>query len=530
MIKRKCILAFLTMIALFLVIPGTSYAETAAPTYRALLIGNSNYWDNNNLQGPTNDLVKMENALSHHYYGSNNTSFSTIKAKRDVTKQEIISSIRETFKDAQEGDISYFYYSGHGAFDYYSNSAYLIGVDGEGLGVHELEMELGTIPGTIVVVLDSCHSGGFINKELHLESSGDTVDEDYINDFNHSIVDIFAQKKSRNYLTSSKYKVITAASKYEYSYDISYLDGWGWGGEFTRAFVTGNGYNGNFTADTNLDFNITLNEIYNYASNHVKNSNVQVWPQADNFIIGSDFGDLSSDGITVWDTFIDTPIDKIWNIKFNLQLDENSWKNKIYVLDTYQNKLPTRLEKSANGQIISIIPSHNYDYSSPYTIVIENGILAASGSQHKKKVLAYFITEKNKLDYEELALNTVLSGYFYSHPYPSVQEAFESFFGYPTWDYFYSTDGSHVVEFNGNAYKNYVYGTVTIQFTVDVENESFSVNYAAFDSDPMSYYEFEGLLDVIYTNYFYPRDMNSIDDIFIDEDDSPVLDEYKDLT
>ena len=142
-------------------------------------------------------------------------------------------------------------------------------------------------------------------------------------------------------------------------------------------------------------------------------------------------------------------------------------------------------------------------------------------------MLALFTTEQWPADYEYLCLDTVLNGYFYSHPYPSVSQAFESFFGFPNWEYFYSTDYNHIVEFKGGALKDQVPGTVTIQFTINIEDETFKINYAAFNNAPMSNYEFDGLLDSIYNNYFNPRSNTDLESIFKEDENGVILDDKK---
>ena len=528
--NRK-IAVILVFIFFFTIMPNTSYG-IGEPNYRALIIGNGYYGFDNTLLGPPNDINKMENMLRHNYFGKDNRSFTTLTKKKDLTKSEIIHNIRENFKDTKEEDISYFYFSGHGYFDFYTNTSYIIGVDGQGLSVHELEAELRKIPGTVVIILDSCNSGGFINKgSAEIQNNNlleeEYIEEDYTEEYNQSIINVFSQKNKRAYLLDNKYKVLTAASKNQYSYELEYLDGWGWGGEFTRAFVEGNGYNGNFLADANNDGDVSLQEIYYYAKNQVLYSNVQIYPTNDNFIIGSKYKENSMANIEFWDTFYNIPVNKSWNIKFNQKLDNFSWKNNIYILDSNHNKFPTKAVKNYDGTSINIGPLMDYDYNSVYTLVIDNNIFSEQGNKLKNKVLANFYTEEMTIDYQDICLDMVLNGYFNVHPYPSIKTAFENFFGYPTWEYFYSTDYEHVVEFNGIAYRNGIRGNFLIQFTVNPDEGSFYVNYAAFDYDTMTQYEFDRLLDAIYDNYFNPKSNVDLEDIFSNEENSPLLDNYK---
>ncbi|WP_159436134.1 caspase family protein [Anaerosalibacter sp. Marseille-P3206] len=500
MIKKNTIITILAFVLLLSFVPTVSYGiET--PTYRALLIGNSNYQTSENLNGPSNDLIRVENALTFNYFGTNNTPFTSIIKNQNLTKDEIINSIREAFKDAKPRDVSYLYYSGHGAYDISNNTSYLIGVDEYGLSVHELEKELRNIPGTIVVILDSCHSGGFINKSFGTMSENNYTEEDYLKNYNQSILDAFTKIKSRSYLTDSKYKVITAASINQYSYEYNFSDSWGWGGEFTRAFVMGNGYNGNFLADGNYDGNVTLQEIYYYTMNNVRTSNVQTYPIGDNFIIGSTIKKASPENIITWKTSYDIPLNKAWNIKFNMKLNKDALEDNIYILDSNGNKFPTDAKISSDEQNITITPLKNYDYNSQYTIVIEDNIYSQRGHRLKDKVLASFFTVEGIIDYENTCLDFVQNGHFTNHSYPTIREAFDNYFYNPAWEYFYSNEDTHVVEFNGMVKKNGVYGNLIIQFTVDLIEENFNVNYVAFNSEPLTTKEFESLLNAIYDYY-----------------------------
>ncbi len=391
------ILLFIFILSTALIVPIKAYG-IFSPTYRALLIGNGEYPDDNSLSGTYNDLYKMDNMLSHNYYGQDNTQFSSTSSQIDLTKDEMINSIQDTFSDAKPNDISLLYYTGHGGLDQYNN-AYLVGVDGVGLSINELETELRKIPGTIVVVLDSCFSGDFINRISNFSSiqfKGESnLNENDTDQFNRSVIDSFAKPRTRfrSFSLGSKYKVITASAKDQMSVEIEYSDGWGWGGEFTRAFVTGNGYNGYFLADKNQDNKVTLDEIYTYTRNKVRNSNVQVWPMNDDFIIGSGFSEDAGNNYTYWDLVEDIGVDTIWQVEFNQKLDDASWKDSLYILNSDNNKIPTNIEKSKDEKFLYVIPEFDYDYGSEYTLVIDDNILSKSGKKLKNKICIPFTTE-----------------------------------------------------------------------------------------------------------------------------------------
>lgn len=395
--RKKVLLGFIIILSILSI---SVVIGAKDPTYRALMVGNSNYTMDDSLKGPANDLIKMENSLNNNYFGEKNKPFSSIDIKSDLTKSGMVNAIREAFADAKEGDISYFYYSGHGSFNQYNNTSYLIGVDSIGLSVHELEQELRDIPGKVIVILDSCHSGGFINKSGTLQpgtrKSNPKNSVDLTEEYNNSILDTFTKKRSRSYLLGDKYKVITAASKKEFSYEIPYTDGWGWGGEFTRAYVTGNGYNNKFLADSNYDNDISLNEIYNFTKEAVIESDVQVYPKNDEYIIGSKFSYASSGDNLFLDDIYDINVSDDWEIKFNKELDDDSWIGKAYILDSNGDKFPTSVAKSADGKRLIISSEEDYNYNDMYTIAIEKNIFSKLGFRHNDNVLVRFFTEKEK--------------------------------------------------------------------------------------------------------------------------------------
>lgn len=507
---------FLLLLVIFLIFIPNKIQAAGVPEYRALLIGNSIYWDGNSLSGPGNDILKMEEALKNSYFGEDNKSFSKIVKRRNIIKNGIINNIRVAYRGAKAEDVSYFYYSGHGDFDEKTKKSALVGVDGVNLGVDELERELRKIPGKIVIILDSCNSGGFIKKGKNTKPQKDGLDSsdslEKLEEYNASIIDAFSNKRSKAYLTSDKYKVITASAMDEWAYELDYVDGWGIGGEFTRAFVTGNGYKGKFLADTNKDDKVSLDEIYKYTKARVNESSVQVYPVNDKYIIGSKFKKKAKETI-LWEEFYDVPIKKSWEIGFNLELDDKSWRDRVYILDSNKKKIPATLKKSLAGKGVLVSPEGKYKYGEEYTIIVEDNILAKNGLRHRNEVLVRFFTEKQAMDFKEVSLGLVKNGILHSHSYPFLGQALDKFFNLSSWEYFYSTDGHHLVEFTGGVLRDGEPGLVKLQFIVDLEDESFKLDYASFEDVPMSYDEFGKLVDLTYENYPIKRE-NDIKEVF----------------
>lgn len=246
--------------------------------YRALLIGNYDYeGDKMDLVGPLNDLNRMESMMGSSEFENGNTI--SVSKKTNVTEKQLKSAITETFSDAKDNDVSYFYYSGHG--NRKNNTSYLctLGAKSEEdwVNVDELEEILSKVPGKKVVILDSCNSGGFIGKEF----TKITKDINENENFNKNIVETFKAAK-RGLLTSGDFKVITASSSNEYSFE-SKIDKMG---KFTKAFTEGCGLNNLFKADVDDDKFVSLMEAFNYTSENTSStSHIQVYPYNDNSIL-----------------------------------------------------------------------------------------------------------------------------------------------------------------------------------------------------------------------------------------------------
>ena len=275
--------------------------------YRALCVGVGDYqnypdaWGNTDLPAPLYDVDKMRQTLGYSKFGLSNTEFSTIAYLKDeqATKSNILQGIASTFSDAGSDDISYFYFSGHGMS--YENTSYLCPVEVSYfslleayISVDELEAALSAIPGTKVVFLDTCHSGGFIGKGR--EGGNKTLEEKLIS-FNEDVINIFSFGESKGLLTTNQYKVLTSCRYSQFSWE--FLGDFDAYGLFTAALCEGSGYN-SFTspypADDNLDNKVSLHEAYMYIKSWVEEvvllngyseitQEVQVYPSDSDFTI-----------------------------------------------------------------------------------------------------------------------------------------------------------------------------------------------------------------------------------------------------
>ncbi|MBU4228146.1 caspase family protein [bacterium] len=259
--------------------------------YRALCVGVGDYiqGSDNDLSAPPYDVDRIRQILQQCRFGTSNTIFSNIGYLKDwqATKSNILQSISSIFSGADSNDISYFYFSGHGAL--VGNTSYICPADmtsfaNLAISVDELESALSAIPGTKVVFLDSCYSGGFIGKG----KEEIIVSRVELESFNDEVINVFSQAQPKGLLTTNQYKVLTSCHYYQLCWEIQPAEGNPFG-LFTMALCEGCGYSGNYPADTNMDTMVSLQEAYLYVKDWVFSyrisQDVQIYPANSTFTI-----------------------------------------------------------------------------------------------------------------------------------------------------------------------------------------------------------------------------------------------------
>ena len=258
--------------------------------YRAYCVGVGDYmyfpdsYGNIDLPGPPYDVNRMCYTLSKCRFGPSNTEFSEIWYTTDwyATKSNILQKIAYIFSEADYNDVSYFYFTGHGIW--VNNISYLCPTEVNYfspltmttyISVDELETALSAIPGTKVVFLDSCHSGGFIGKgvgEIQISK------KEELESFNDEVINVFSQAEYKGLLTTNEYKVLTSCHYYQECMELAPTTPGDFDpfGVFTMAFCTGCGCYGSYPADTNLDTGVSLQEAYLYIRNWVVELNAQL--------------------------------------------------------------------------------------------------------------------------------------------------------------------------------------------------------------------------------------------------------------
>ena len=263
--------------------------------YRALLVGVGDYIESSftDLLGPPFDVDRMIDIFNHCKFGTDEFTFSSIEFLKDfsATKEAIIDGISSTFSVADDNDISYFYFSGHGAEylgTYYlcPTNILLTSYDND-ISVNELETALSAIPGTKVVIFDSCFSGGFIGKGKEEK----IISRENLTSFNDEIINVFSQAQSKGALTTNQYKVLTACHSSQtclealvHPVDLNPF------GYFSAALCEGcgyNTYNHPYLADNDENNKVSLQEAYLYVESTLELfvQDVQVYPSASTFTI-----------------------------------------------------------------------------------------------------------------------------------------------------------------------------------------------------------------------------------------------------
>ena len=128
--------------------------------YYALLIGNSEYNNWEDLVSPANDIREIKKVLDKSY------KFEKILTVNDGTKNEIFKAFRDLSKLTTENDYVLIYYTGHGMEK--AEQAYWIPKDGsknwgngDWININELNIFLTEIKAHhLTLMVDSCYVGG----------------------------------------------------------------------------------------------------------------------------------------------------------------------------------------------------------------------------------------------------------------------------------------------------------------------------------------------------------------------------------
>lgn len=259
-------------------------AATNPVKYRALVIGQADYVSANPLPACKCDAQAMGRACKK-------TGYSTVKVKYNASAANIKNLISVAYAGADRNDVSLFFYSGHGA----SGTGALCTIEPNGstgfVPFSTLATWLKKVPGTVIVMLDSCYSGVCINKtadgKISVTQDKSITAKDVnnintlaINEFKKADAQVKATEKNGE-LCTSKFRVITACTKNQTS--VCYSDF----SVFSYCIVEGAGVNyetgalrSTIPADLNKNRIVTVNEAWNCVKVNTTNltQDTQVYP------------------------------------------------------------------------------------------------------------------------------------------------------------------------------------------------------------------------------------------------------------
>lgn len=240
--------------------------------YRALLIGQS--YSSTSLQElyGSQDLSYMRDLLNkvsgpkggkYDYWYGEDVSYSGIKY-----------GIDEFLCQADSNDVSLFYFSGHGdSSSYDSYAGALCTVEDSSyslLQLNTLASWLKTVPGKVIVLIDSCGSGAAVAANGRLVSGAAAADR-----FNQAVINAFAAVdetinepgavSNTGELRTSKFVVLTSSAYHEnsgYTSDyngdpVSHFTYWLWYGAVPYG-------NRKMDADANGNHIVTITELYKF--------------------------------------------------------------------------------------------------------------------------------------------------------------------------------------------------------------------------------------------------------------------------
>ena len=257
---RRLMLCLWALILFGAAVPVLAGAE-GTPALRALIVTCDRFLT----QADTTPAAQENAQLLAEALAADSRGYAVIRTECDTigAVEALADAVRETFADAQDGDICVLYISTHGLYNPARSNltAELLLSDGETeetLTPQALESILATVRGTRVLLMDACHSGAFIGKGL--SGFADAVP-----------------------LTGSPYKILCSAGGSE--------DSWYWradGGEtlhgagyFTSILTRGMSADAGYPADANLDGQVTLREAFVWLRGHYAASTPQVYPEND---------------------------------------------------------------------------------------------------------------------------------------------------------------------------------------------------------------------------------------------------------
>ena len=298
-------------------------AQGASGKARVLLVTRGEYNDSYNSLSPApeNDGENFRRVLEQAY--GELLAETVVKRKEGAdTVAGVQKVVYETFKDAEDGDINYFYYSGHGVQKGSGGAkeSTLFLAKGQYMTAKDLAAAFEGVKGRNILVMDCCYSGGMVSRNVQETSVSEGFAEDFVDAFQEAVSD--CGTRARSALTSSGFQLLMAAGEEELCWQQKISESNETPEEeavetglFTATLSYGCGVNparvgketgyglDTASADYNLDGEISLEEItryientYHYTANHVRcypaNDSRSFLPVGEGLTPGAAFGNI----------------------------------------------------------------------------------------------------------------------------------------------------------------------------------------------------------------------------------------------
>ena len=298
-------------------------AQGASGKARVLLVTRGEYNDSYNSLSPApeNDGENFRRVLEQAY--GELLAETVVKRKEGAdTVAGVQKAVYETFKDAEDGDINYFYYSGHGVQKGSGGAkeSTLFLAKGQYMTAKDLAAAFEGVKGRNILVMDCCYTGGMVSRNVQETSVSEGFAEDFVDAFQEAVSD--SGTRARSALTSSEFQLLMAAGEEELCWQQKISESNETPEEeavetglFTATLSYGCGVNparvgketgyglDTASADYNLDGEISLEEItryientYHYTANHVRcypaNDSRSFLPVGEGLTPGAAFGNI----------------------------------------------------------------------------------------------------------------------------------------------------------------------------------------------------------------------------------------------
>ena len=282
--------------------------------YRALLIGEENFSGQSICTRNRADVTAMTKMLNS-ITGPTGGSFSITK-KYDLSSNQVLSAVKNTFSGADDDDVSLFFIATHGDVDYSGDYAGALAMSPSGsLLLKDLANALNSVPGKLIVILESCGAGAAVyanggnssndSKALYedIKERATQFDEAVIRAFSGADPGIVvklqpndAQANTGEFRVDNKFYVLTASRYQELSWGMESGKSETSYNYFTMWLTQGIGTSGAMPADANSNSQTTLDELYRYISRVGDNypfktdggvyyQHVQVYPADSDYVL-----------------------------------------------------------------------------------------------------------------------------------------------------------------------------------------------------------------------------------------------------